>query len=240
MTWALTGEGPEYVASRQNPQSDRATFIPIPRHAVEASAEQGAPVQDEEGSGHYAFTRKFLKRRGLTPKRLSVITAKGDSMEPDLHDGDLILLARADAEPADGKIHAVRFDSDLFVKRIQRPPGYGLMLISSNPGYQPITVDAAALGAIRIIGHVVNSTREGQAYFHRRRRAEADGSRSGRPARHLDHPNTTTPAIAGLTHGPTRKSALQPFQSIPVASAKTGAFSFPARAPGLQAGGHSP
>ena len=135
-------------------------FIPIPRYTVEASAGHGALVQEEEGSGYYAFNRKFLERRGLKPDMLSVISVRGDSMEPDLRSGDLILLNRADIEPVDGKIYAVRFDCDLFVKRIQRLPGNGLMLVSSNPTYQPITVDAGTLGDIQIIGRVVNSTHE--------------------------------------------------------------------------------
>ena len=113
-----------------------------------------------EGSGYHAFSRKFLERRGLKPDMLSVISIKGDSMEPDLRDGDLILLNCADIEPVDGKIYAARFDCDLFVKRIQRLPGHGLMLVSSNPTYQPITVDAGTRGDIQIIGRVVNSTHE--------------------------------------------------------------------------------
>lgn len=135
-------------------------FIPIPRYAVEASAGHGALVQTEEGSGYYAFNRKFLERRGLVPGKLSVISVRGDSMEPDLYDSDLILLNHADTNPIDGKIYAVRFDNDLIVKRIQRLPGSALMLVSSNPIYQPITIQAANMDGVQIIARVVNSTHE--------------------------------------------------------------------------------
>ncbi|SIQ22284.1 Phage repressor protein C, contains Cro/C1-type HTH and peptisase s24 domains [Paracoccus thiocyanatus] len=135
-------------------------FIPIPRYTVEASAGHGAMVQEEEGSGYYAFNRKFLERRGLKPCNLAVISVKGDSMEPELYDGDLILLDMAQTEPRDSRIYAVRFNSDLFVKRVMELPGNRIQLLSTNANYPPITVDAADLDSIQIIGRVVNSTHE--------------------------------------------------------------------------------
>lgn len=135
-------------------------FVPIPRYAVEASAGHGALVCDEEGSGYYAYSRKFLERRGLQPDKLAVISVKGDSMEPELYDGDLILLDRAQTEPRDSRIYAVRYNSDLFVKRVMELPGNRIQLLSSNPNYPPITVEAADLDGIQIIGRVINSTHE--------------------------------------------------------------------------------
>lgn len=159
-TWLLTGGGPKYFADHQNMRLDASDFVPIPRYAVEASAGHGALVHDEEGSRYYAFNRKFLERRGLAPNNLAVISVKGDSMEPDLHDGDLILLDMAQTEPQDSRIYAVRYNADLFVKRVMELPGNRIQLLSTNPNYPPITVDSADLDGIQIIGRVVNSTHE--------------------------------------------------------------------------------
>jgi len=52
---------------------------------------------------YYAFSLQWIKRRGLDPKELQIIEVKGDSMEPKLWDGDLILIDRAQKEPKDGK-----------------------------------------------------------------------------------------------------------------------------------------
>ncbi|MFT4015299.1 MAG: helix-turn-helix transcriptional regulator [Paracoccus sp. (in: a-proteobacteria)] len=135
-------------------------FVQIPRYSVAASAGHGALVHEEEGSGQYAFSRKFLERRDLKPDRLAVISVKGDSMEPELYDGDLILLNMAETVPRDSRIYAVRYNADLFVKRVMELPGGRIQLLSSNPHYPPITVDAADLDGIQIIGRVVNSTHE--------------------------------------------------------------------------------
>ena len=159
-TWLLTGEGSPYRKDNTNIVLDQPNFVPIPRYAVEASAGHGALVHDEEGSGYYAFNRKFLERRGLKPNNLAVISVTGDSMEPDLHDGDLILLDMAQTEPRDSRIYAVRYNTDLFVKRVMELPGNRIQLLSSNPHYPPITVDAPDLDGIQIIGRVVNSTHE--------------------------------------------------------------------------------
>lgn len=160
-TWLLGGEGPKYTGqSHQDMQPDGTAFIPIPRHAVEASAGHGALVRDEEGSGYYAYNRKFLERRGLKPDNLAVIAVTGDSREPELYDGDLILLDMAQTTPRDSRFYAVRYNTDLFVKRVMELPGIRIQLLSTNPNYPPITVDAPDLGGIRIIGRVVNSTHE--------------------------------------------------------------------------------
>lgn len=159
-SWILTGEGHAYTEARTNAVSSPPDFTPIPRYAVEASAGHGALIHDEEGSGYYAYNRKFLERRGLKPDNLAVISVKGDSMEPELYDGDLILLDRAQTTPRDSRIYAVRYNSDLFVKRVMELPGNRIQLLSTNANYPPITVDATELDSIQIIGRVVNSTHE--------------------------------------------------------------------------------
>lgn len=159
--WILVGMGPKYLTgNHQNLHHPIPDFVPIPRYVVEASAGYRAAVHDEGCSGYYAFNRKFLERRGLKPNDLSVIAVKGDSMEPDLSEGDLILLDRAQTELCDGYVYVVRFNDDLFVKRVQKLPGNRIQLLSSNPLYPPITVEGADHTGIQIIGRVVNSTHE--------------------------------------------------------------------------------
>lgn len=160
-TWILVGEGPKYhTGEHQNIQVADGNFIPIPRFDVRASAGHGALINAEEAVGYYAYNRSFLKRRGLLPDMLAVIQLHGDSMEPDLWDGDLLLVNRAETTPEDSLIYAVRFDDNLFAKRIQALPGGGIQLLSSNPRYPPIPIGHGELDGVGIIGRVVNSTHE--------------------------------------------------------------------------------
>lgn len=148
------------LASSQ-PQPDR--FVPIAHFTAEASAGHGSIVQDETHDSTYAYSRAFLTRRGLKPENLAVISVKGDSMVPDLYDGDKVLVDCASTDTdqiRDGQIYVVSIDELLYVKRIQRLPQDRLMLASSNPSYQPIIVEASDMGSVRIIGRVVSSSHE--------------------------------------------------------------------------------
>lgn len=168
-SWVLTGDGPMYLSAiHPNEGTDIHTkstassdFIPIPRLSVEAAAGVGALVDDELQSGFYAFNRSWLERRQLQPSTLSVIAVRGDSMEPKLSDGDLILVDRAQRQIADGISYVIRLGSDLLVKYVQRLGPNTISLISENRRYPPREIDIEAVnGEVEIIGRVVASMHE--------------------------------------------------------------------------------
>ena len=164
--WILVGRGPKYLGGgHQNMhQPSDADFISVPRYAVEASAGDGALPGDEETTGFYAFNRKWLARRGLSPANLAVISVRGDSMEPKLCSGDLILIDRAQRQIADGLAFVVRLGTDLLVKHVQRLGPDSISLISANKLYPPCEIALSALGdqagQIEVVGRVVASMHE--------------------------------------------------------------------------------
>ena len=85
-----------------------------------------------------------------------VIPIKGDSMEPDYHDGDLVFI-RTSVELNDGVIGVFNYNGDAYIKQlvIDKDQAY---LHSLNPAYKdmPITPDTD----FRIIGEVVDLYRE--------------------------------------------------------------------------------
>lgn len=85
-----------------------------------------------------------------------VIPIKGDSMEPDYHDGDLVFI-RTSVELNDGVIGVFNYNGDAYIKQlvIDEDQAY---LHSLNPAYKdmPITPDTD----FRIIGEVVDLYRE--------------------------------------------------------------------------------
>ncbi len=160
-TWVLTGLGAPMLKDK-HPIDDtqNADFIPIPRYSIQAALGAGAAVPEVEAiQGWHPFRRDYLARRGLNPKRLSVIIGKGDSMTPDIHDGDPVLIDHADTTPRDGMIYAIRMGDDLSIKRVLRLPD-GLQLISSNKVYPPITLTAAQMDGAAIIARVVASSHD--------------------------------------------------------------------------------
>ena len=86
-----------------------------------------------------------------------VIPIKGDSMEPDYHDGDLVFI-QTSVDLNDGVIGVFNYDGDAYIKQlvIDKEQAY---LHSLNPAYKdmPITPETD----FRIIGEVVDLYREG-------------------------------------------------------------------------------
>ena len=85
-----------------------------------------------------------------------VIPIKGDSMEPDYHDGDLVFI-QTSVDLNDGVIGVFNYDGDAYIKQlvIDEDQAY---LHSLNPAYKdmPITPETD----FRIIGEVVGIYRE--------------------------------------------------------------------------------
>ncbi len=86
-----------------------------------------------------------------------VIPIKGDSMEPDYHDGDLVFI-QTSVELNDGVIGVFNYNGEAYIKQlvIDKDQAY---LHSLNPAYKdmPITPDTD----FRIIGEVVDIYQEG-------------------------------------------------------------------------------
>ncbi|MBO9602669.1 MAG: transcriptional regulator [Novosphingobium sp.] len=126
-------------------------FVRIPRLPLGASAGPGSFSAQEIPFDSFGFSPRWLREQGLDPKMLSAIAVAGDSMEPELRDGDEILVDRAPRPFRDG-IHVVRMGDALHVKRVQLlRPGH-LTLVSANRAYPPLEVPA---GEVEVIGRVV-------------------------------------------------------------------------------------
>lgn len=134
-------------------------FTLVPRYAVHASAGPGSAVQSEQIVDHLAFKTEWLRAAmGLEPNKLALITARGDSMEPAIGDGDLLLLDMRELRTLDPSIYVVRMDELLVAKRLQRLTDGRICIQSDNPLYSSETVyphEIHILGRIVWIGRKV-------------------------------------------------------------------------------------
>lgn len=181
--WWLHGEGPPPVVSKDvtYPKSadskplvsgdDQATrltlehkptradnFALVPFYDVRASAGHGAFVTDQAATRHFAFDREWLTRQvGVAARRLALIPVSGTSMEPDLHDGDLVMIDRGDVEVLREGFYVFELDDRLFVKRLSLQ-GDRLVIESSNDGYPTSELNRLQENpGFRIHGRVIGS-----------------------------------------------------------------------------------
>lgn len=83
------------------------------------------------------------------PDRLTCVRAAGDSMEPSIHDGDLVAVDAGRRDPLDGQLFAVRTAAGLVIKRLRQRRGRWL-LASDNRAHRARTVTRED----RILGQV--------------------------------------------------------------------------------------
>lgn len=127
-------------------------FVPIERVQLKLQAGiTGFTVEHMDGNGPPIFFRRdFIESKGWRPDKLYALKVAGDSMEPALYDGDLVVINTADTTPRDGEVFAVNYEGQLVIKRLRRDAGLW-WLDSDNPRYKPKLCDEHAI----IIGRVV-------------------------------------------------------------------------------------
>ncbi|WP_084559407.1 LexA family transcriptional regulator [Nitratidesulfovibrio termitidis] len=124
------------------------------------SAGGGSLEVNGESVGRYAFRSDWLCRKG-SPAHMVLMDVVGDSMAPDIQDGDMVLIDQGKTDIIPGAIYAVGIDEGVFVKRLSLLPGR-LVISSANPAYAPIEVhrESQDMESIRVIGRVLWWCRE--------------------------------------------------------------------------------
>lgn len=159
------GFGIEGPSPLQTLNVDGSDYTHIPLHDALLAAGSGACNGTEEVIENLAFRKDWLKRIGVSASAARLARVQGDSMQPSLWHGDMILIdGRSNAPPERAKdqrdqrrspIFALLDNGEARVKRIQRISEDTLMLLSDNTDYQPELRQGKALSDLRVIGKVV-------------------------------------------------------------------------------------
>ncbi len=130
-------------------------FALIPGYHISVSTGHGELARNESIKRRLAFRIKWLKFRNLNISSLAIVFAKGDSMEPTIHNGNSLLIDLADTKPTEGSIFVLRFGDELYAKRLQKHFNGGVKLISDNKEYDDQLVRPEEIEQLQIVGKVI-------------------------------------------------------------------------------------
>lgn len=119
----------------QLPGAEIPGSIPVVRYRIPVIDAGAGPPMWNEGAEY--ITLHIPELRGKREEELFAVRVKGDSMEPTLRDGDIVVFWTGGA-PEPGRIVAVHVHWDgVVVKRLQRYNG-SWYLYSDNPDHPPV------------------------------------------------------------------------------------------------------
>ena len=146
---------------------DPNTYVIIPHVDVKFSAGNGymaefEPTKRELGTAQLI---DWIHKKKVSPKNLITVDIDGDSMEPRIPNGSVVMLDKSINtldQVQSGKVYAIRYGADLKIKRLSKRFDGALIIDSDNPLYDREVVDPSQLEHISIIGKYVSHSYDGE------------------------------------------------------------------------------
>ena len=128
----------EYIKSLNGDPSENDTIIeddcvniPFFREvSLPSDGEEKTIKLDHEVNLH--FSRRSLKKVGVKPQNVAYVKVSGNSMNPVMSDGSIVIIDTDNNVIVDGDIYVINQHNNLRVKIIYRIPSGGLRLRSFN------------------------------------------------------------------------------------------------------------
>lgn len=166
LEWLIMGEG-EMLRNGENTRDltvkENKNLIPIdenlikiPLLNIKASAGVGFVNYQEDVKDYIGIPARFLG--GYLPKNVALLFADGDSMEPIMHSGDLLLVSPKDQELISERIYIIRAFDELRVKKLIRKINGNIIIKSENERYgsEEVSLQEWTDNNIEIVGRVIN------------------------------------------------------------------------------------
>jgi SOS-response transcriptional repressor LexA len=149
--WLITGEGEVFLS---NIISAPKCYYSIPKLTSLASAGNGSLVQFSIINDYFQISSEFIDNYlKANPENLYFFNVVGDSMEPTLKDGDIILVDSSVECLKDNLVYVIQLGEELLVKRSYRQDETTYLFVSDNDKiYQPKLISTSL--NFKIIGLV--------------------------------------------------------------------------------------
>jgi phage repressor protein C with HTH and peptisase S24 domain len=115
----------------------------------------GGSFNDDESFTYLSLDPSYAKMLGITEKdNIDAINVTGESMNPTIKEGSIILIDRGKTTYQEGKIFALNVSGNLFIKRLVMNTRNGYDLISDNNLIAPQSVN---IDEVVIVGKIIGA-----------------------------------------------------------------------------------
>jgi phage repressor protein C with HTH and peptisase S24 domain len=172
-TWLETGAGAMTVQPEQRPLQDVLALVPGAKRVravgpgdpamtqirkVKIKVQAGITGFEVEPEYYDGETQDvptdWVIREGFHKEALISIVVKGDSMEPGLHENDMVVVNTADTNKVSGAVYVINYEGEAVVKRLVRDAGQW-WLTSDNPDQRKYHKQLCKGAICIIVGRVV-------------------------------------------------------------------------------------
>lgn len=155
--WQLIPDEPQPVSVPHiNGGGKGGTPVTIPHYQLAASAGGGALVEDESRTRRIYFAADWIRGELMAnPNDLFAIDIEGDSMEPELREGDTVLVDKTKVHLRRNGLYVLVIGDMLLVKRAELMPDGSIQIRSDNPKYTPYTIKPGEQEPFSVKGRVV-------------------------------------------------------------------------------------
>lgn len=131
-------------------------FYQIPKVQLQLSAGLTGfqTVPELYDGSKVSVARNWVERNGYRASALIALPIKGESMEPNLYPGDVVIVNTADKTMVDGAVFAVNYEGEAVIKRLLRDGGQW-WLSSDNQDQRRYHRKSCRGGECIVVGRVV-------------------------------------------------------------------------------------
>jgi phage repressor protein C with HTH and peptisase S24 domain/DNA-binding XRE family transcriptional regulator len=153
--------GPDHAALRTMLRDIRAReahqlyYTEVPLREATGSMGGGSTETGSRALSYLSFRTEWIRSKG-NPENMTVIRAFGDSMDPTIIDGSVVLIDEGRRQFVRNKIYYLRYNGQMYIKRLVERDGQ-LAIVSDNDPNIYLVSDA---DDFEIIGRCIWAARE--------------------------------------------------------------------------------
>lgn len=154
--WLADGIGEMLDSGNVGGSPSEKDYALIPQYSAKGDCGEGYLNGHTEINGGLVFKREWLKKIGSKPENLLVIYAQGDSMEPFIFEGDVVLFDTSETEPKHKQVYVIRRpDGSISIKRLNQLMSGAWIIKSDNPAHDDEQASEETISNMPILGRVI-------------------------------------------------------------------------------------